>query len=136
MKAMREIVLLIFCATLMLPGCAALLWAGAGAGAGVGTVSYIRGELKITYAAPLDQTWEASLGALKSLDINVEETKKDKAGGTIKGTRANGTSVKVTLEPAGPSTTSVAIRVGYFGDEEVSRTIHRKIAARLGPKSG
>ena len=120
--------------SLMLQGCL-LLVLGAGAGAGVGTVAYVRGELQTTYAAPLNRTWDAALGALKDLAIPVTAIKKDEVGGTIEGKRGDGKAVKITLGDAGPGTTSVGIRIGIFGDEEASRAINRRIGERLGTKA-
>jgi len=132
--AIGIILILVMCLSLTLQGCL-LLAAGAGAGAGAATVAYVKGELKTTYAASLNRTWDATLGALKDLQINVRSTKKDATGGNIEATKADGTSVKINLEPAGPNTTSVRIRVGLFGDEEASRVINRQIASKLGVKS-
>jgi hypothetical protein len=42
--------------------------------------------------------------------------------------------VKLNLKTTGPDTTSVKIRVGAFGDEDISNTINRKIATHLGKK--
>jgi hypothetical protein len=134
MRAMVGMILLLICMSLMLQGCL-LLAVGAGAGAGAATVAYVKGELKTTYAASLNRTWDATLSALKDLRINVYSSKKDATGGDVEATKADGTKVKITLEPAGPDTTSVRIRVGIFGDEEVSRIINRQIASKLGVKS-
>ncbi len=131
---MVGMILVLICLGLMLQGCL-LLAVGAGAGAGVATVSYVKGELRTTYAASLNRTWEATLSALKDLQLNVHSTKKDATEGDIEATKADGTKVKINLEPAGPDTTSVRIRVGMFGDEEASKTINRQIASRLGAKS-
>ena len=129
MRAMAGMILVLICMSLMLQGCL-LLAAGAGAGA----VAYVKGELKTTYAASLNRTWEATLSALKDLRINVYSSKKDAFVGSIEATKADGTKVKIALEPAGPDTTSVRIRVGIFGDEETSRVINRQIASKLGVK--
>ncbi len=134
MRTMIGIMLALFCLSFMLQGCL-LLAVGAGAGAGVATVSYVKGELRATYAASLDRTWEATLSALKDLQINVRSTKKDATEGDIEATKADGTKVKINLVPTGPDTTSVRIRVGMFGDEEASKTINRQIASKLGVKS-
>ncbi len=134
MKKMIGIILVLFCMSFMLQGCL-LLAVGAGAGAGVATVSYVKGELRTTYAASLNRTWEATLNALKDLQLNVRSSKKDATEGDIEATKADGTKVKINLEPTGPDTTSVRIRVGMFGDEEASRIIDRQIASRLGAKS-
>ncbi|MBI3988615.1 MAG: DUF3568 family protein [candidate division NC10 bacterium] len=133
MESAKGIWLALLSVSLMLEGCT-LLVAGAAGGTGAGTVAYIKGELKATYAAPLNRTWEASLDALKALDIQVSRAEKDAAGGTIEARRADGTSVKLSVEPAGPDTTTVKVRIGTFGDQEASQAIHRQIAAHLGAK--
>jgi hypothetical protein len=131
MRAMAGVILVLICMSLMLQGCL-LLAAGAGVGAGAATVAYVKGELKTTYAASLNRTWDATLSALKDLRIDVYSSKKDATEGSIEATKADGTKVKIVLEPAGPDTTSVRIRVGTFGDEESSRVINRQIASKLG----
>jgi hypothetical protein len=122
------IALVFLCSILMLQGCVAVI----GAGAGAGTVAYVRGELQTTYAASFNRTWEASLAALKDLGITVYNTEKDATEGNIEATKADGTKVKINLKPTGVDITSVKIRVGMFGDEEVSRTISNQISKRLG----
>ena len=96
---MRLMLAGVLAASLMLQGCL-LLVLGAGAGAGVGTVAYVRGELQTTYAAPLNRTWDAALGALKDLAIPVTTIRKDELGGTIEATGATG---KQSKSPRGPS---------------------------------
>jgi hypothetical protein len=134
MKAIIGIILVLFCMSFMIQGCL-LLAVGAGAGAGAATVAYVKGELRTTYAASLNRAWEATLSALKDLRINVYSSKKDATEGDIEATKADGTKVKINLEPAGPDTTTVRIRVGMFGDEEASKIINRQIASKLGVKS-
>jgi hypothetical protein len=99
-------------------------------------VAYVKGELQSTYAAPFDRTWRATLAALRDADMKVTDTQRDSTQGTITATSAKDETVRVNLEQAGPGTTAVKIRVGVFGDEEVSRALHRRIASRLGtPRS-
>ena len=123
-------------ASLMLQGCVPLVAAGAGAVAAGGTVAYVNGDLETTYAAPLNRTWDATMGALRDSQLRITDTQKDATKGTVKAQRADNTPVTVSLEQAGPNTTGVQIRVGTFGDEEVSRAIQRRIAARLGTAAG
>lgn len=122
--------------SLMLQGCVPLLAAGAGAAAAAGTVAYVEGDLDTTYAASLDRAWNATMAALKDTHLRVVDQKKDIAHATIKARREDNTPVTVSLDQAGPNTTSVKIRVGTFGDEEESRAINRRIAARLGTAAG
>ena len=126
----KGIALVFLCSVLMLQGCVAVI----GAGAGAGTVAYVRGELQTSYAASFNRTWEASLAALKDLSITIYNTEKDATEGNIEATKADGTKVKINLKPAGSDITAVKIRVGIFGDEEVSRTISNQISKRLGKK--
>lgn len=122
--------------SLMVQGCVPLVAAGAGAVAAAGTMAYVEGELDTTYAASLNRTWDATMAALKESQLRIVEQQKDIAHATIKARRADNAPVTVSLDQAGPNTTSVKIRVGTFGDEEASRVINRRIAARLGTAAG
>jgi len=113
----------------LLTGCAAVLLAGAGAG--IGTYAYVKGELQREYDAPLDLTWAATTQALKSLEVQVVDTKKDQFGGEIDAQRADETTVKVALEPKAGNRTLVKIRVGVFGDRDASERIGKEIEKRL-----
>ena len=130
------VLLTLLCASLILQGCGALVAGGAGAAAGGGAVAYVRGESQATYPASMDRTWGATMGALQDVKLKVTEAQRDGAQGTIKATQADDTNVTVNLEPAGPGTTTVKIRVGTFGDEEASKAIHNRIASRLGVRQG
>jgi len=124
----KGIILFLLFPMIMIQGCVAII----GAGAGAGTVAYVKGELQTTYAAPFNRTWDASIEALKDLGITIYNTKKDATEGDIEATKADGTKVKINLKPKGQDITVVKIRVGIFGDEEVSRTISNQISKRLG----
>jgi major membrane immunogen (membrane-anchored lipoprotein) len=129
-KAKTTLVVLLFM-SLLLQGCM-LLALGAGAGAGAGTVAYIKGELRTTYASSMDRTWNATLRALRDLDIIIVSSRKDETKGEIQARQSDDTKVKIAMEPSGPNTTLVKIRVGMFGDDAASRAINSKIASRLG----
>lgn len=122
--------------SLMLQGCGPLLATGNGAAATAGTMAYVEGDLDTTYAVPLDRTWNAAMAALKEARFRVVDQKKDSAHATIKARREDHTPVTVSLDQAGPNTTSVKIRLGTFGDEEGSRAINRRITAHLGTAAG
>jgi len=134
MRPLAGIALLLLLMGLTLQGCAAVVVGGAAAGAGAATVAWVRGELQSTYPASMESTWTATLKALKELGIRVYSSKKDATAGFIEASKVDTTKVKINLEPAGPGTTRVKIRVGTFGDEEASQAIHREISRRLGVK--
>lgn len=133
-KGLRAGILIMMLMGALLQGCAAVVVGGAAAGAGVATVYYIKGELQSTYPASLEATWDATLRALKELGIRVYSSKRDATAGFIEASKVDLTKVKIQLEPAGPGTTTVRIRVGTFGDEEASLAIHREISRKLGVK--
>ena len=134
MRVAKGMMLALLSMIFMVQGCALLL-VGAGAGAGAGTYAYVKGELQMTYGASVDRTWNATLSALKDLNMRVEWTKKEVIEGNIEATKPDGTKVKIDVVKAGPDTTTVKVRIGIFGDEEASRLIHRRIADILGIKS-
>jgi len=115
-------------------GCAALVAAVAGAGVGVASYAYLTGDLKIEYPRPYESVWDASLNALKDLDIKVKEKRKDSISGKIKAERASGTPVTIKVKNKGSKLTIVKIRVGTFGDKEASITIMEAIDSYLGVK--
>jgi hypothetical protein len=110
-------------------GCLAL---AAGAAAGVGTYAYVKGELKSTFEAGLDQTWEATQKAVDDLQFTVKEKSKDALQAREVAREADGTDVKIALESKSEKVTEVRVRVGVFGNESQSRLIMDRIKARLG----
>ena len=126
------IILLLFLATGG-TGCGVFLAAGAGAAVGVGAAEYIGGELKQAYAAPMERTWEASITAADELKVRTTEKSIDNLdqNRVIKGKTEEGKDLQVSLEKMGKDVTMVKVRIGLFGDEKASRTIHETIAKNL-----
>lgn len=116
---------------LALSSCAYMVAAGAGAAVGVGTYSYIQGELKVEYPYDYERVWSATVEALEDSRVAIAEKARDAFGGRIKGKRSNGEQVTVTVEKKAPGVTLVGIRVGIFGNREVSLMIKEAIDRRL-----
>jgi hypothetical protein len=114
-------------------GCAVFVAAGAGAAVGIGTAEYIGGELKQAYAAPMEKTWNASLATTDELKMKTTEKSIDNLdkNRVIKGRTEDGKDFQIALENLGKDVTMVKVRVGLFGDEKSSSTIHEKIAKKL-----
>ena len=130
MAMKRHGALLLLCGLLMgLSGCAVLLAGSAGAGIGVGTFSYIEGNLKRDYQAPLPEVWKATLEALDELEIPSTVENKDSFGGLIKGTMFDGTKVVVKLEERSDNLVEVGVRVGVLGDRGKAEVVHETIAS-------
>lgn len=116
-------------AAVLSSGCAAVVVGGA---AGVGTYAYIKGELKVTENASLDRCWSASQGAMKDLEFTVTTPlQKDALTARLAARTAMDKKVEISLTKLTDSTTEIRIRVGTFGDENLSRTIIQKIEKRL-----
>lgn len=108
-------------------GCAALVVGGAAA---VGTYTYVAGQLKRTYNANLETTFQATLAGCEALGLPVQEQQKQLSKASIK-VLDGGRDAWIWLDAQSSTTTEVSVRVGYLGDELASRRIHEAIQARL-----
>ena len=128
---MRALMLLC-CFLIGASGCTRWVVAGAtAAGVGVGTYSYIKGNLKRNYEAPIDKLWEKTLTAVEELRLKPESKQYDAFGGIIKGKMADGKTFEIKLARMGEKSTEVGVRIGIFGDRRKSEAIHDKIAAKI-----
>lgn len=120
---------------LLLVSCAAAAGCGAlvvGAAAGAGAVAYIRGELKATEEAPIDQVFAATKAAIAELQFTTLSAEADAYDGKVRAETAAGKDVAIALKRESDTTTTIRIRVNkLIGDEELSRLIHDKIRAHL-----
>jgi hypothetical protein len=115
---------------LLCNGCALFLVGGAAA-AGAGAVYYIDGELKDTESAPLDAVHTATLAGLHDLQFAVVNDNKDALNYKILARTATDTKITIILAKQSSTVTEIRIRVGTFGDEQLSRQILDKIKAHL-----
>ena len=125
-------VLLVMAITLQ--GCALFLIGGGAAGGGAG-VAYAKGELEQVHPAPYDRVWDATLRAMRTLNITVSETQRDPISAKATGVKLDGTSVVVTVLPVTRDSTSVRVRIGTFGDRPESERIQGQIAVALKAES-
>jgi hypothetical protein len=109
------------------PGCF-LLAAGA---AGAGTVAYVRGELDSPIDAGYESTTRAVDRAFDQLQFAKLGETKDGITDTVTGRTAQDKKVVVIVTRMGDSLSKVQIRIGFFGDEFISRSILDKIKANL-----
>jgi uncharacterized lipoprotein len=128
LQRVGPIILLLMAGTLQ--GCPLILLGGGAAGGGAG-VAYAKGELEQVHAAPYDRVWDATLRALRTLNIAVSDTQKDQISAKAVGARADGTAVVVSVLPVTNDSTSVRVRIGNFGDRPTSERIQGQIAVIL-----
>ncbi len=114
-------------------GCGLFVAAGAGAAVGLGASEYIGGEMKQAYAAPMEKTWNAVLETTDELKMKTTEKSIDNLdkNRVVKGRTYEGKDFEIALEALGIDVTMVKVRVGVFGDEKSSKTIHDAIAKNL-----
>lgn len=113
-------------------GCvAAAVGGAAGAAAGAGTIAYIKGELKATEAYNVPTVWKATEKAVDELKLVVTDKYSDATAGKLEAMTADNKKVRISLKRQGDNITEITIRVGTFGDEELSRFILSKIQKNL-----
>jgi hypothetical protein len=117
---------------LMNNGCvAAAVGGAAGVAAGAGTVAYIKGELKATEAYNVLTVWKATVQAVDQMHLVVTDKYSDATAGKLEAMTADNKKVRISLKRQGDKITEITIRVGTFGDEELSRFILSKIKKNL-----
>src|SRR5262249_48905290 len=101
------------------------------AGAGAAGAVYVMGSLDSTVPGTPENVVDATEGALKDTDIQV--LSKDATGidGDVVARTALDTKIHVTVKKQDEKTSKISIRVGTFGDRELSQQIYDKIKAKL-----
>jgi Protein of unknown function (DUF3568) len=112
-------------------GCATT---GVGGGPNVtaGTYYYFTRELEVIYGIPLADVWPRALAAVEGLQLHIDLQRIDGLGGEIQARRPDGTNVQVDLKPTGDHSTSISVRVGFWGDREMSERVQRAIRQQIG----
>ena len=128
MIRMRHMICVLFC--LMSASCAPVIFLG-GAAAGVAGYKYYEGALEVIYESPFMETWDAALGALDRMDIEVTNKKHDLTAGKISAMRSDMKEVNLSFKYRSTEETEVSIRVGILGDERVSEAIKEGISKEL-----
>ena len=112
---------------LSIGGCVAVL-VGTGAAAGVG---YVKGDLEAVLEDDIDTVYDASLKAVKELELAVISKEKNALDARIISRTSTDKKINITLKRTDEDLTKLSIRIGTFGDETQSRTIYDKIKRNL-----
>jgi len=128
-----QAVALLCCFSIGLSACSRqwVILGGAAAAVGAGTYSYIKGDLKRNYDAPIDKAWQAAVQSVEELKMTVESKQQDAFTGVIKGSMADGKSFTINLKRLGETSTEIGIRIGTFGDRQKSEAIHDNILSKI-----
>ena len=103
----------------------------AAAGAGAGAVAYIRGDLEATLPKDYNKVVAATKESIGQLEFAKVSENKDALKAVLISRTALDKKVEITLTNSGKKQTSVKIRVGIFGDEQLSLAILDKIKSDL-----
>ena len=109
-------------------GCPAVL-IGAGGAAGAGTYAFIGGEITSAEEVGVDKAWEAAKKAMDELGFTITRKEKDAFDSQFELVAFGAAKKKiiVKLNRKSNAVTEIRIRVGMFGDENLSRSILEKI---------
>lgn len=111
-------------------GCLALAVGAAGGAAGA---VYVMGKLKDELNYPVPVVREATVAAMKDLELALSEDKNDKLSAHMESEFSDGAHVWIDLESLSDSRCRLTIRVGLTGDEARARKIHKTIMQHLPP---
>lgn len=96
-----------------------------------GTIAYVRGDLQAAESEPIDVVYEATLRALRDLELHATRKSKDRLAAEITTHDAQDKDIRIKLKASTDKTTQLSIRVGVFGSETKSRLIYEKIRDNL-----
>jgi len=103
----------------------------AAAGAGAGAVAYVRGDLEANLDSDYQKVVDAAHSAVGDLEFARVSENKDALKAVLVSRTALDKKVEITITKSANRLTNIKIRIGVFGDEEMSRTILDRIKARL-----
>ncbi len=99
--------------------------------AGAGAVAYIRGELDASLGNNYEAVVKAANRTISQLEFAKIGTRKDALSANLTARTAQDKKVEIIVTKSGDALTRVQIRIGVFGDEQMSMTILDKIKANL-----
>ncbi|MBI5362849.1 MAG: DUF3568 family protein [Planctomycetes bacterium] len=111
-------------------GASSCIVAAAAAGGAAG-YAWFRGEFQANVDASPKAATAAAEKGLRDLDIKEVKASATDIDGRVTGRTALDKEVVITIQRLSESTSTVAIRVGTFGDEALSQKIFEKLKARL-----
>ena len=103
----------------------------AGAAGAVAIVKYLDGDLDASVDAPPVRTVEAAKMAVQELQIKVATAQSSSLDGQLVAYTATDTKVKIKVNQLTEQSSKVTIRVGTWGDKDMSLRILEKIKAHL-----
>jgi hypothetical protein len=122
-------------ALLLTAGCVETVIFSAGAATALGTYKWIEGTMEKDYPRPMQETWNATLAACKSMNLKIASQQYSALDAKIEAVQSPDTSVKIQLVSRPNDITSVKVRFGMFGNADWSAYFHRQIMKNLGMRA-
>ena len=97
----------------------------------LGVYHYGGGDLTTTEAVSLDKAFAATYTAIRDLEFDITIQDKDALNARVFAEMADQKVVRVRLFNKGDMVTDFQVRVGWFGDEAMSRVIMDRIKKSL-----
>ena len=119
-------------AVLLALGASGCLWFVAGAAAGATGVAWVGGKLTKNYDVEYARTRTAASEVAVELGFTVESNVHDETIAKVRARRADGALVRIDVHPSAEKSSRVVVRVGTFGNKEVSMQIMDAIDKKLG----
>lgn len=113
-------------AAFVVSGCAVFMVGAAAGGAAAGAL-YYKGELKADVDASPQEVITATEKAFRDLIWDQETAAASATDGLATARTATGKEVRVTVEIKTPEVSTLGIRIGTFGDENLSRLLYDRI---------
>jgi hypothetical protein len=104
---------------------------GAVAAGAAGSVAYVDGKLEVTLGNGYESVVVASNKVIVQLQFAQPEERQDALSDTLVTHNAKGDRIEIVVTKAGDNLTNLAIRIGTFGDQQMSQDILDKIKASL-----
>ena len=111
----------------MAAGCVTTLLMGVGGLAALGTYKWIEGTMEKDYPRPMQETFNAAMGAAKKLNLKISSDMCTPSESKILASTTDGTTVKVELIARPNEITAVKISFGMMGNADWSAYYHRQI---------
>ncbi len=99
-----------------------------------GSAAFTKDEMRAAIRHPLAKVHEASLRALSSWNLKTEVVDLNEKRGVITAREQGGRLIEINTIPVSSVVTSLRIKVGFWGDQPVSRLLLDDILADLGAR--
>lgn len=117
---------------LFISACIETFLIGMGATGAIGAYKWMEGTMEKDYPRPMQQTFNAALGACKDLSLKISSQQYGATDSRIEAVQPPDTNVKIQLLARPNQITTVKVRFGLMGNQDASAYFHRRMMHHLG----